>query len=121
MIILSILFFITAILYSSVGFGGGAVAKVSVVNGGITTETGTTGATSVDHIVLEDETVRGDVYTGNKIVQESGSGNEDITDIRIINSGSGYTLLPTAVASTGSGGSGAKIIPFGPEIGRAHV
>ena len=98
--------------------GGGAVAKVSVVNGGITTETGTTGATSVDHIVLEDETVRGDVYTGNKIVQESGSGNEDITDIRIINSGSGYTLLPTAVASTGSGGSGAKIIPFGPEIGR---
>jgi len=97
--------------------GGGAVAKVSVVNGGITTETGTTGATSVDHIVLEDETVRGDVYTGNKIVQESGSGNEDITDIRIINSGSGYTLLPTAVV-TSSGGSGAKIIPFGPEIGR---
>ena len=97
--------------------GGGAVAKVSVVNGGITTETGTTGATSVDHIVLEDETVRGDVYTGNKIVQESGSGNEDITDIRIINSGSGYTILPTAVV-TSSGGSGAKIIPFGSEIGR---
>ena len=97
--------------------GGGAVAKVSVVNGGITPETGTTGATSVDHIVLEDETVRGDVYTGNKIVQESGSGNEDITDIRIINSGSGYTSLPTAVV-TSSGGSGAKIIPFGGEIGR---
>ena len=97
--------------------GGGATAKVSVVNGGITTEDGTVGATSVDHIVLEDETVRGDIYTGDKIVQESGSGNEDITDIRIINSGSGYTLLPTAVV-TSSGGSGAKIIPFGPEIGR---
>ena len=97
--------------------GGGATAKVSVVNGGITTEAGTAGATAVDHIVLEDETVRGDVYTGDKIVQESGSGNEDITDIRIINSGSGYTLLPTAVV-TSSGGSGAKIIPFGPEIGR---
>ena len=97
--------------------GGGAVAKVSVVNGGITTETGTTGATSVDHIVLEDETVRGDVYTGNKIVQESGSGNGDLTELRIINSGSGYTLLPTAVV-TSSGGSGAKIIPFGTEIGR---
>ena len=39
---------------------------------------------STDHIVLEDETQRGDPYTGNKIVQESGSGNEDITDIRII-------------------------------------
>ena len=97
--------------------GGGAVAKVSVVNGGITTEAGTAGATSVDHIVLEDETVRGDVYTGDKIVQESGSGSEDITDIRIIKSGSGYTSLPTAVV-TSSGGSGAKIIPFGGEIGR---
>ena len=98
--------------------GGGAIAKVSVVNGGITPENGTTGATSTDHIVLEDETVRGDVYTGNKIVQEAGSGNEDITDIRIINSGSGYKSLPTAVVSTGSGGSGAKVIPYGAEIGR---
>ena len=96
--------------------GGGAIAKVSVVNGGITPENGTTGATSTDHIVLEDETVRGDVYTGNKIVQEAGSGNEDITDIRIINSGSGYTSLPTAVV--GGTGVGAKVIPYGPEIGR---
>jgi hypothetical protein len=97
--------------------GGGAIAKVSVVNGGITTEKGTVGATSVDHIVLEDETVRGDVYTGDKIVQESGSGNEDITDIRIINGGSGYTSLPTMTV-TSSGGSGAKIYPYGSEIGR---
>ena len=97
--------------------GGGVTAKVSVVNGGITTENGTSGASSTDHIVLEDETVRGDVYTGNKIVQEAGSGNEDITDIRIINGGSGYTSLPTAVV-TSSGGSGAKIIPYGAEIGR---
>ena len=98
--------------------GGGVTAKVSVVNGGITPESGTSGATSTDHIVLEDETVRGDVYTGNKIVQEAGSGSEDITDIRIINSGSGFTSLPTAVVSTGSGGSGAKVIPYGAEIGR---
>ncbi len=98
--------------------GGGVVAKVSVVNGGITPENGTSGATSTDHIVLEDETVRGDVYTGDKIVQESGTGTEDITDIRIISGGSGYTSLPSAVVSTGSGGSGAKIIPYGTEIGR---
>jgi len=97
--------------------GGGAIAKVSVVNGGITPEKGTVGATSVDHIVLEDETVRGDVYTGDKIVQESGSGNEDITDIRIINGGSGYTSLPTMTV-TSEGGSGSKIIPYGSEIGR---
>jgi len=96
--------------------GGGVIAKVSVVNGGITPENGTSGATSTDHIVLEDETVRGDVYTGNKIVQEAGSGNEDITDVRIIDSGSGYTSLPTAVV--GGTGNGAKIIPYGAEIGR---
>ena len=96
--------------------GGGVTAKVSVVNGGITTENGTSGATSTDHIVLEDETVRGDVYTGDKLVQESGTGSGDITDIRIINSGSGFTSLPTA--TVGGTGLGAKVIPFGSEIGR---
>ena len=98
--------------------GGGVTAKVSVVNGGITTENGTSGGSSTSHIVLEDATVQGDVYTGDKLVQEAGSGSEDITDIRIINSGSGFTSLPTAVVSTGSGGSGAKVIPYGAEIGR---
>ena len=97
--------------------GGSAVAKVSVVNGGITTENGTVGASLTDHIVLEDETVRGDVYTGDKILQESGTGSEDITDIRIINEGSGYTSLPTATV-TSSGGSGVVIIPYGTEVGR---
>ena len=102
----------------SISFGSGsAIAKVAVVNGGITTENGTVGGSSTDHIVLEDETVRGDVYTGDKIVQESGSGSEDITDIRIINGGGGYTSLPTA-SVTSSGGSGAKIIAYGSEIGR---
>ena len=96
---------------------GSALAKVSIVNGGITTENGTVGATSTDHIVLEDETVRGDVYTGDKIVQESGSGSADITDIRIINGGGGYSSLPTA-SVTSSGGLGAKVIAYGPEIGR---
>ena len=50
---------------------------------------------STDHIVLEDETQRSDPYVGNKIVQEAGSGNEDITDIRIIDGGNGYTTFPT--------------------------
>ena len=45
-----------------------------------------------NHIILEDETVRGDSYTGNKVVQESGTGNNDITDIRIINPGSTIRL-----------------------------
>ena len=98
--------------------GGSASAKVSLVNGGIAPEIGTSGASATDHIILEDETVRGDPYTGNKVVQESGTGSNDITDIRIVNGGSNYQSLPTCTVSTGSGGSGAAVKAFGPEIGR---
>ncbi len=94
--------------------GGSAVAKVSVVNGGFTQEEST--STVDDHIVLEDETVRGDMYTGNKVVQENGNG--DITDIRIINSGSGYSSLPTI---TVTGGSNASVFCFGDEIGKVQA
>ena len=41
-----------------------------------------------------------DGYVGNKIVQESGDG--DITDIRMIASGSGYTTLFTATITVGN-------------------
>ena len=102
-----------AIVFSS----GNASAKVSVVNGGISPESGTSGASSTDHIVLEDETQRGDPYTGNKIVQESGTGSEDITDIRMIDNGNAYTSLPT-LTITSSGGSSATVRAYGPEIGR---
>jgi len=50
---------------------------------------------ATDHIVLEDKTAESG-YAGNKIVQENASGTGDITDIRMIASGSGYTSLPTA-------------------------
>ena len=119
---------IEEILVDSVGSGyaigdvvnfssGNASAKVSVVNGGIAPESGTTGMDSTDHIVLEDETQRGDPYVGNKIVQEAGSGNEDITDIRIIDGGNGYTSFPT-LTITSSGGSSATARAYGAEIGR---
>jgi len=98
---------------------GNAKAKVSVVNGGITLEDGTE-ANSTSHIVLEDETVKGDPYTGDKIVQEAGSGNEDITDIRIVNQGNNYESLPTVTVSTASGGSGASVFCYGSEIGRVQ-
>ena len=98
--------------------GGGATASVSVVNGGFTPEDST--STTEDHIILEDETVRGDAYTGNKVVQESGTGNGDITDIRIINSGSNYTSPPVITVNSPSElGSGAKVLAFGDEIGKA--
>ena len=95
--------------------GGGASAEVSIVNGGITPEDST--STTEDHIILEDETVRGDHYTGNKVVQESGTGNNDITDIRIINPGSNYTTLPTITITT-EAGENAKVLANGDNIGR---
>jgi hypothetical protein len=94
---------------------GNAIAKVSVVNGGITQEE--SDSTTDDHIILEDETVRGDPYTGNKVVQESGTGIGDITDIRLIYEGNGYTSLPT-LTITSSGGSSASIFANSNDIGR---
>jgi len=79
-----------------------------------------------DHIVLEDETLRGDPYTGNKIVQEvykdDGLGGAeantgDITDVRLIYEGNGYTSLPT-LTITSSGGSSASIFANSNDIGR---
>ena len=52
-----------------------------------------------DHVILEDETQDDGLYQGNKIVQENSTGNGDITDIRMIASGGGYTTLPTATIS----------------------
>ena len=50
---------------------------------------------ATDHIVLESKTAESG-YAGNKLVQQNASGDGDITDIRMIASGSGYTTLPTA-------------------------
>ena len=52
-----------------------------------------------DHIVLEDFTQDDGLYIGDKIVQENSTGSGDITDIRMISSGGGYTSLPTATIS----------------------
>ena len=104
------------IVFTNTGTGGGSArAKVSVVNGGLTQETST--STTEDHIVLEDETTRGDSYTGNKIVQESGTGSGDVTDIRIISSGNNYQSLPSVVVDD-TNGSGADVYVYGTEIGK---
>ena len=93
---------------------GNASAKVSVINGGVTLEDGT----GDGQLVLEDETMRGDAYYGDKVVQESGNNVGDITDVRLINEGNGYTSLPT-LSITSSVGTGAKVLAYGSEIGRA--
>ena len=91
---------------------GNASAKVSVVDGGVTLESGT----GTGQLILEDETMVADSYFGNKVVQESGSG--DITDVRMIQNGNGFTSLPT-LTITSTSGNGAKVLAYGSEIGRA--
>jgi len=91
--------------------GGGAVAKVSIVNGGFVDET-----LGEDRIVLEDATQEGDSYSGNVLVQEAGTGIRDITDIRFINHGSNYTSLPTVTINTVLG-MNAIIKCYGDNIG----
>ena len=95
--------------------GGSARAKVSVVNGGFTQEESTSNID--DHIVLEDETVRGDSYTGDKIIQEGGTGSGDITDIRIISKGNNYQSLPTVTVDD-TNGSSATVYAYGDQIGK---
>jgi len=51
---------------------------------------------ATDHIIQENETQDDGLYIGDKIVQQNASGTGDITDVRMIASGSGYTTLPTA-------------------------
>ena len=106
------------IIFTNTDTGGGsATAKVSVVNGGIAPEANTSGMSATDHIVFEDETTKGDIYAGNKIVQESATGTGDITDIRIINPGSNYLSLPK-VEVDDTNGSNAEVYVYGSQIGR---
>ena len=110
------------IVFANSGTGGAsASAEVAIVNGALSLESASSTQPdhiiTEDHIILEDETQRGDIYTGNKIVQESGTGTGDITDVRIKNSGYGYNSLPTLTV-TSSGGSDATLRSFGSQIGR---
>ena len=110
-----------ALVFDNSGTGGNSVqAKVSLVNGGFTPEdanSNSDGSFTDDHIILEDETQKGDIYTGNKFIQESNTGSGDITDIRFINNGFGYNLLPS-ITITSTSGEDASLTAFGSEVGR---
>ena len=126
--------------------GTGFSAQVSVVGGGIEIESGSVteyGMTAGDHITMEEssQSFYQDPYEGTKIVLETATHGDapgsqaseatEITDIRIISGGIGYTKLPTLdktnkyntfgqidntgqVYSTGvltTNGTGAKLLP----------
>ena len=90
--------------------GAGAIAEVAVINGAISGETGS----GYDHIVYETATSKNDINPGDKIVLEDGIG--DITDIRLINGGSGYSTTPTVTVQS-STGVNAEIFSYGDSIG----
>lgn len=105
--------------------GTGAAAQISVVGGALAPETGDVneyGMALTDHILLEDftQSVMGDTYHGTKIVLEDAtfgnapgsSVNErgSITDIRLINSGTGYKSLPFISSISTASGTGAKLL-----------
>jgi hypothetical protein len=94
--------------------GVNAEGFVSVVNGGISGESGT----GAEHILMEDETGRGDQYSGSKIVMEGATNSDlnDITDIFLINNGSGYNIPPKVTIT--SSGSNANVLANGTDIGR---
>jgi hypothetical protein len=99
--------------------GNNAAGFVSIVNGGIADQNGSTAAATgvEDRFVLEDETVRGDSYDGKVLVQEKFTGLQTIEEIFLTNGGNQYTSLPTVSVSS-STGSSATIRAFGNEIGK---
>ena len=76
-------------------------------------------STITDHIVLESATQVGDSYIGDKLVQESGTGSGDITDVHLTSSGNNYDKLPIITIDNNSElGSSGKILCYGNQIGR---
>jgi len=103
--------------------GVGAAAAVSVVGGAISPEAGDIaeyGMSATDHITLEEtsQPFYNDTYEGIKIVLETGtfanlsvaSEAGEITDVRMIGRGAGYSKLPVVSSITTANGSGAKVV-----------
>jgi len=103
--------------------GAGAAATVAVIGGGIAPESGSIteyGMEENDHITLEEtsQNFYNDTYEGIKIVLETGtfanlsvaSEAGEITDVRMVARGSGYSKLPVVTGITTANGSGAKLL-----------
>ena len=113
-----------SVLLDNTGTDGvGATAEVSVVGGGIAPESGSLsayGMTATDHITLEEtsQNFYNDTYEGTKIVLETGTFSNlgvatqagEITDVRMVGRGAGYSKLPVVSSITTTSGSGANLI-----------
>ena len=103
--------------------GVGAVAQISVVGGAIAPEAGDVaayGMSATDHITLEEtsQSFYNDTYEGTKIVLETGTFTDlgvatqagEITDVRMVGRGAGYSKLPIVSSITTANGTGAKLV-----------
>ena len=115
----------TLVLDNSNTDGVSASAAISVVGGAISPEAGDIaeyGMSATDHITLEEtsQPFYQDTYEGTKIVLETAtfgnapgsSANEsgEITDVRMVARGAGYSKLPVVTSITTANGSGAKLL-----------
>jgi len=113
----------TLVLDNSNTDGVSAAAAVAVVGGGIAPESGSLsayGMSATDHITIEEtsQPFYQDDYEGVKIVLETdtfanlsvASEAGEITDIRMIARGAGYSKLPVVTGITTANGSGAKLL-----------
>ena len=100
-----------ALVFDNTGTTGSGVAGfVSNINGDII-------ADNNDTLIMEDETNRGDAYSGSSIMQESGTDIGQIRKCFLTNKGSGYLKLPTATVN-GTTGLNGTVRLYGSKIGR---
>jgi len=72
---------------------------------------------ATDHIVLEPDTVFADGVIGDLIVQENGTGDGDVTNVRVSAEGWGYTALPTLSLPTTGSRTGGTVYAKGTGVG----
>ncbi len=73
---------------------------------------------AIDHIILEPYTTYSAGASGELIVQESGTGNGDITDVRVTKEGYGYTKTPLLTLPTTGSRTGGTIYAKGTDVGK---
>ncbi len=106
------------LVFTNTNTGGtNAVGFVSVVNGGFSGDAGTTDMGNGDRIIMEDETTRGDRYDGRVLMQDSGTGTNEITNFFLTSPGSGYSSLPTVDITTSTGTAGS-VFAYGTDVGK---